>query len=172
MNILLKLYMIFTTYSWFELEINYGLFFYPNWEFNYYSDIYLHNIFSYIPLLLSMVETNFNTNIFTKSLLDTLDLIYTLLIQDDSMSYFYWMLVDSYIYFLFNVTLFNFFFLMKSVDILNIFFFYDMYLVYILNDIMYHNILNYSLEHNFIIIYNIIISNITSTFVNIFFFYI
>lgn len=170
MNILLKLYMIFTTYSWFELEINYGLFFYPNWEFNYYSDIYLHNIFSYIPLLLSMVETNFNTNIFTKSLLDTLDLIYTLLIQDDSMSYFYWMLVDSYIYFLFNVTLFNFFFLMKSVDILNIFFFYDMYLVYILNDIMYHNILNYSLEHNFIIIYNIIISNITSTFVNIFFF--
>lgn len=163
--------MISTYYSWFELEINYGLLFYPNWEINYSSNNFLFYFMSQLPILNNILNYNVQFLNFSKSLLDLYDILYIASDLTINNNFLLFLTLDYYFAIIVNITNVNFFYINESINYLTTFLLYDYFSIFILSDYINNYLTANTFQSEFILIYNIISINILNTTINIIYFF-
>ena len=166
--------MTLINYSWFELELNYGLFFYPNWELNYFYNNSVMPFMSFMSNLAFFTENNTRIYTYFKSFYDVMDFLFIYLYLDVDVTEYinYSLLLDIYIF----LSIFNFNFSTKfiynGVDCLWLFLYNDSSFIYILNEAFYADFINNVLMTNYYMVYNSFITSSISLLLNIIWYFV
>jgi len=161
-----------TCYSWFELEITYGLLFYPNWELNYYSDNFIFYFMSQLPILNNILNYNIKFSNFNKSVIDLYDILYITYDLTTNNSFLLFIVIDYYFEMTLNKVSLNFFYINESINYLTTFLLYDYFSTLMFIDSTYNLLLSNSFQYEFILIYNTISINILNNTINVIYFFI
>lgn len=164
--------MTSTFYSWFELEINYGLLFYPNWELNYYTGNFIFYFLTQIPIFNNIMNYNVKLSTFTKSIMDLYDILYIINDVISLNSFLVYILIDYYFEIILNYTNLNLFIINESINYLTTFVIYDVFSIMIFLDYFYDVFLIINFQTEFIIIYNTMSINLLTNIINILYFFI